>query len=144
MFILYMLCIRQKETVSYLQYVHDLGFGYQKEGNCMIPTVCSWPRVCVSERVKLYHTYNMFIFYILCIRKRETVSYLQYVHDLECVYQKEGNCIIPTVCSWSRMCVSERRKVYHTYNMFILYMLCIRKRETESFLHYVYVLDFVY
>ena len=132
MFIFYMLCIRKKETVSYLQYVHDLEFVYQKEGNYMIPTVCSWPRCCASERVKLYHTYNMFIFYILCIRKRETVPYLQYVHDLDFEYQKKGNCMIPTVCSWSRMCASERRKLYHTYSMFMFLILCIRKYQKEG------------
>jgi hypothetical protein len=34
----------------------------------------------------------------VCIRKRETVSYLQYVYALDFVHQKEGNCIIPTIC----------------------------------------------
>ena len=121
-----------------------------------MPTVCLRSRICVSERGKLYHTNNMFIFYALCmrkketvsyltysmfmiIRKRETVSYLQYVYVLDfmhqekinciiptiClhsvfVYQKEGNCIIPTVCLWSRLCASDREKLYHTYNVYDL------------------------
>ena len=137
--------------MSYPHYVYDLDCVYQKEGNCIIPTVCSWSsicaserqnlydtysmfmtRFCVSEKVKLYHTYNMFIFYILCIRKRETVPYLQYVHDLDFEYQKKGNCMIPTVCSWSRMCASERRKLYHTYSMFMFLILCIRKYQKEG------------
>jgi hypothetical protein len=84
--------------VSYLQYIYDHDFVYQKEGNCIIPTIC--------------------LFSVLCITKRETVSYLQYVYVLDFVYQKEGNCIIPTVCLCSRFCGSERRKLYHTNNMF--------------------------
>ena len=103
-------------------------FEYQKEGNCMIPTVCSWSRMCASERRKLYHTYSMFMLVIFCIRK----------------HQKEGNRIIPTLCLCSRLCVLERGKLYHTYNMFILYILCMRKRETVSYLQYVHGLDFVY
>ena len=116
---------------------------HQKKGNRVIPTLCLCSRFCVSERGKLYHTYIMFIFYILCIGRRETVSYLQYVYILYFVYQKEGNCIIPTVClcSWfcvyesirkretawcihclfSRLCVSDRGKMYHIYNIFIFY-----------------------
>ena len=43
------------------------------------------------------HTNNMFMFYILCIRKRVIVSFLQYDYDLDFVHQKEGNCIIPVV-----------------------------------------------
>ena len=76
---------------------------------------------------------------MLCIRKSETASYLQYIYDLNCVYPKEGtasylqyvydlafayhkngNDIIPTICLWSRFYVSERRKWYHTYNMFMV------------------------
>jgi hypothetical protein len=112
--------------------------------NCVIPTLCLWSRLCVAERGKLHHAYSMFIFYMLCIRKKETVAYLQYVHVLDFVHQKDRNCMIPTVCSWPRFCVSERVKLYDTYNMFIFCILCIRKRETVSYLQYVYVLDFVY
>ena len=101
----YMLCIRKRETVSYLQFVHDLDFEYKKEGNCMMPTVCSWSRMCASERRKLYITYSMFMFLILCIRK----------------YQKEGNCIMHTLCLCSRLCASERGKMYHIYNICIFY-----------------------
>ena len=144
MFMFQILCIRKRETVSYLHYVYVLDFVYQKEGNCIIPTICLYSRLCVSERGKLYRTYNMFMFQILCIRKRETVSYLQYVYVLDFMHQKEGNCIIPTICLCSRFCVSERGKLYNTYNMFIFQTLCIRKRETVSYLQYVYVLDFVY
>ena len=49
-----------------------------------------------------------------------TVSYLQYLQDLDFVYHKEGNCIIPTVCLFSRFCLSERVKLYHSYNKFML------------------------
>ena len=84
--------------------------------------------MCVSERQNLYHTYSMYILYDLCIRKRETVSYLQYVHDLDFVYQKDGNCIIPTIYLLSRFCESES----------------IRKRETVLFAQYIYDLDCVY
>jgi hypothetical protein len=65
------------------------------------------------------HACSMFMFSILRIRKRETVSYLQYVYVLDFVYQKEGNCVIPTVCLCSRFCVSERGKLCHTYSMFM-------------------------
>ena len=106
--------------------------------------VCLCSPFCVSERGKLCHTYSMFMFQILCIRKRETVSYLQYVYVLDFVYQKEGNCIIRTICLCSRFCISERWKLYHTYIMFMIYTLCIRKRETVSYLQYVYDLDFLY
>ena len=81
---------------------------------------------------------------ILCIRKGETLSCLQYVYVLDCVYQKEGNCVMPTVCLCSRLCVSQRGKLYHIYSMFMIQILCIRKTETVSYLQYVYVLDFVY
>jgi hypothetical protein len=30
------------------------------------------------------------------------------------MYQKEGNCIIPTLYLCSRLCVSEKGKLYHT------------------------------
>jgi len=76
-----MLCIRKRETVSYLQYVNDLDVVYQKAGK---------------------------------------VSYLVYVYVLDFVHQKEGNCTIPTACLWSRLYVSERGKLYHTYNMLII------------------------
>ena len=109
-----MLCIRKRETVSYLQYVYDLDF--------------------------VYHTYNMFMSQISCIRKRDIVSYLQYVYVLDFVHQKEGNCIISTVCLCSRLCVSDRGKLYHTCNMFMFQIFCIRKRETVSYLQYVYVI----
>ena len=111
-----MQCIRKRETVSYPQYVYDRDLAQQKEGNCIISTICLYSIFCVSEREKLCHTYNIFMIEILCIRKRETVSYLQYVYDLvlrirkretvsylkfvyvlDFVHQKEGNCIIPTI-----------------------------------------------
>ena len=140
----YVLCIRKREIVSYQQYVYILDFMHQKEGNCVIPTVCLCSRIYASERGKLYHTYYMFMIQIQCIRKRETVSYQQYVYVLDFVYQKEGNCLIPTVCLCSRFYASERGKLHHTYNMFMFQILCIRKREAVSYLQYVYVLEFVY
>ena len=79
----------------------------------------SFFRFCVSERGKFSHRWSMFIFSILCFRKRETVSYLQYMYVLGFVYQKEGNCIIPTICLYSICCVSERGKLHHTYNIFM-------------------------
>jgi len=146
-----------------IQYVYVLDFVYQKKGNCIIPTLCLWSRLCVSERGnciipticlfhrlcvpergKLYHTYNIFIFKNLCFIKRETLSYLQYVFILDFVYQKEGNCIIPTICLCPRLCVPERGKLYHTYNIFMWYNLCIRKRETVSYLQYIYVQEFMF
>ena len=119
------LCIRKRETVSYLQYAYALDFMHQKEGNCVIPTICLCSR-------------------FFCIRKRETVSYLQYIHVLDFLYQKEENCIVPTLCSFSRFCVSERGKLHHTYNTFMIQLLCIRKGETVLYLQYIYVLEFVY
>ena len=56
----------------------------------LITCLCS--RCCVSERGKLYHTYTMFIFWIMCIKKRETASYIQYVYDLDCVSEREELC----------------------------------------------------
>ena len=82
----------------------------QKEGNCIIPTVCLFSKFCVSERGKLHHTYNMAIHLIMCIRKKEAFPCLQYVYDLDFMYKKDGNCIIPTVCLCSRFCASEREK----------------------------------
>ena len=144
MFISQIPCSRKREAVSYLLYAYVLYCVYQKEGNCIIPTVYLCSRFSVSEREKLHHTYSLFMFQILCIRKRETVSYLKYIYVLYCVYQTGGSCIIHTVCLCSRFCVSERGKLYHTYNMFMLQILCIYKGETVSYLQYAYVLDFVY
>ena len=143
-FMFYIVCIRKRETASYLQYIYVLDLVYQKERNCIIPTVYLCSILCVSERGKLHHTYSIFMFQIQCIRKRETVSYQKYVYALYCVYQTGGSCIIHTVCLCSRFCVSERGKLYHTYNMFMLQILCICKGETVSYLQYDYVLDFVY
>ena len=63
-----------------------LDFAYQKDRNCVIHAVCLCSLFCVSERGKLCHTYSMCMLYILCIRKREIVSYLQYVYVLDFVY----------------------------------------------------------
>ena len=155
------MCIRKRKTVSYIQCVYVPDFVCQKEGNCIAPTVCLLFRFCASESVKLYHTYSIVMFYMLCIRKMEAVSYQQiernfiisrmcvcsdnfgrkiralvclfelcekdeivshqqYIYVLDFVYQKKGNRIKPTVCLWSRFCISERVKLYHTYIMFIL------------------------
>ena len=85
--------------MSYIEYVHDVDFMYRKGETYIIHTICLCSRFCVHERGKLYHAYSMFMIYILCIRKRGTVSYLYCVYVAEFVFQKEGNCIIPTVCS---------------------------------------------
>jgi hypothetical protein len=84
------------------------------------PILCLLPRSRVAERGKLYHTYCMCIFYIVCIRKRETASYLQFIYVLDFVYQKERDCIIPKICLCSILCAPDRGKLYHTYNMFML------------------------
>ena len=132
---LYIFCSRKRETVSYLQYIYVLNVVYhkdvshmqylyyidilnKKEGNCIKPTVCLLSRLCLSERGKLYHAYNMFMFCILCLRNRETVSYTHHVYDI--AYQKEGNCVIPTLCLCSRFFASERGELYHTYNICML------------------------
>ena len=83
-------------------YVYDVDFMYRKRETCIIPTICLCSRFCVHERGKLYHTYSMFMIYIFCIRKRGTVSYLHCVYVVEFVFQKEGNCVVSTVCLWSR------------------------------------------
>jgi hypothetical protein len=96
-----------------------------------MPTVCLYSICCASERRKLSHTYSMFILYMLCIRKKETVSHLEYVHVLDFVHQKELNCMIPTICLYSVFCVSERGKLSHTYSMFMFLILCIKKHQKE-------------
>ena len=129
----------------------------------MIPILCLCSIFCVSERgklchtysmfliylvcigkAKLYHTYIMFMLWILCIWKSVTVSYQQYVYVLYVVYQKEENCVIHTICLWSRLCVSERGKQYHIHSMFMNYMLFILNRENVSFIQCAYDLGFVY
>ena len=62
----------------------------------------------------------MFIIQTCCIRKRETVSCLQYIYELDFVYQKMEDCIIPTAFLSSGFCVSERGKLYYAYSMFII------------------------
>ena len=123
-------------------------FVYQKQEKCIIITACKYFRSCVSEREKLCHIYSMFMFQTMFIKKRETVSYIQYIYVLDFVYQKgetasylqyvyvldfgyqnEGNCVIHTVCLCSRLSVSERGKLYHTYNMFMVQIMCIEKWE---------------
>ena len=86
----------------------------------------------------------MFTISHLCIRKRETVSYQQYVYilcfvhekegnciilNLQYVYdnQKEGNCIIPTVCLCSRFYASGKDKLYYTNNM-SAFCICVSER----------------
>jgi hypothetical protein len=137
----YMLCIRKMEAVSYLQIERNCtisrmcvcsdNFGRkiralvclfelcQKDGNCITPTIYLCSRFCVSEKGKQHQTYSMFMISILCIRKSETVSYLQYVYALDSVYQKQGT-IIAIICLCSRLCVSEREKLYYTYSMFMV------------------------
>jgi len=48
----------------------------------------------------------------------ETVSLQEYVYVLDFVYQKEGNCFMPTVCLWTILCI-RKGTLYHTYNMFM-------------------------
>ena len=49
---------------------------------------------------------------------------------------------MPTICLCSTFCVSEIGKLCHTHIMFMT--LRIRKRENVSYLHYIYVLDFLH
>ena len=135
------MCITKRKTVAYLQYVYNLEYVYHKEENCVMPAICLSSWFCVSQRGKLRHTYNMFIILILCITKRETVAYLQYVYNLDLLYQKERNCTMSTVCLWARFCVPENGRLYHSYSIFIILILCIRKRETILCLQYVYHLE---
>ena len=109
----------------------------------ILPIVCLCSRFYVAESGKLYPINSMFMLQILCSRKRESVSYLQYVYVLDFMQQREGNCILPTVCLCSRFHVAERGNLYPTYSMFMFQILCSRKRETVSYLQYVYVLDFI-
>ena len=69
-----MLCIRKRETISYLQFANVLDIVHQKKWNCIIHTVCLWSRLCV-------------------------------------IHQKGGNSIIHTLCLWSRLCLSERMEL---------------------------------
>jgi hypothetical protein len=85
----------------------------------IIPILCLFPRSRVAERGKLYHAYCMFMFYIVCIRKRETASYLQFMYVLDFVHKKQRDCIIPKICLCSILYVSDRGKLYHTYIMFM-------------------------
>ena len=117
------LCIRKRETVSYSQHVNILDLVYQKERNCVMPTVCLCSRLCLSKRGNL-HTYNIFTFQIVCIRMRETASYQQYIYVLQFVYQ-EGETAS-----------------YLLYVYVLVYVY--QKGETVSYLQYAYVLDFVY
>ena len=164
MFIIQILGIKKFETVSYIQYVYVLDCMYQKEGNCIISIVCLCSRLYVSKRGKLYPNYNMSMFQTLCVRKWETVSYLQFFFILDCMHQKERNCIISTVCLCSSffvfqkegnriiptkclcsiICVSERKKLYYSYSMFMSYFLYIRKGETAAYLGYAEGLKFVF
>jgi hypothetical protein len=95
-----------------------------KMRSSMMPIIYICSTLSVSERGKLCHTYNMFMFWSLCSRKREAVSYIQHVYDLDFMNRKGWNCIIPTICLCSGVCVSEG--------------------EIVSYLQYVYVLDIVY
>ena len=118
------LCIRKKETVSYIQYVYDLHIVDQKKGNCIILTACKYFRSYVSEREKLCHAYSMLMIQTMFIRMRETASYQQYIYVLQFVYQ-EGE-----TASY----------LLYVYALDYVY----QKGETVSQLLYVYVLDFVY
>ena len=63
----------------------------------------------------------------MCIRKRDIVSYQQYVHDLDSMYQ----------------IVSERGKLNHSYNIFMIQILRIRKRETVPYLQLMFMFQIV-
>ena len=117
---------------------------YQKEGNCVIHTICVWPSFYVSESGKLYHTCNMFMFWSLCSRKREAVSYIQHVYDLDFMNRKGWNCIIPSICLCSGVCVSEGGNCV-ILSICLCSRYCVSERgETVSYLQYVYVIDFVH
>ena len=60
MFMFYILCFRNRETVSYTHHVYDIA--YQKEGKCVIPSLYLCSRFFASESGELYHTYNIVMF----------------------------------------------------------------------------------
>ena len=124
--------MRIRKTVSYLHHLKIIYFVYQKERNCIMPTVCLLSIFCESERGKLCHTSSMFMFYILWIRKGETVSYIQYVYVLYFVNQKGGNWVISIVCLCSRIRVSKRRKLHHTNSVFMNYFVCHIPKTNEK------------
>ena len=115
---------------------------YHKVGKWIMLSICFCSRHRVSERGKLYCTTNMCMSYMLCIRKKETAAYLwpifcvsergnmyyaynmcmslHYIYVLGLVCQK-GNCIIPTVCLWTILC--------------IICYIPKQKREKEMFSH---------
>jgi hypothetical protein len=74
MFMFYILCIRERKNVSYIQYIYILS----EKGNTILFLKYDYGLVL----------YSVLMIYSLCIRNRKTVSYLQYVHDLDFEYQK--------------------------------------------------------
>jgi hypothetical protein len=103
--------IRKRETASCIHYAYVLDCVYQKEEKCIIYRIYVYsigkrehyiiPKLCLWSST-------------LYIRKKETASYLQSAYDLCFVYHIYENCIIPTVCLVSRLCVFERRNVHHS------------------------------
>jgi hypothetical protein len=77
--------------VSYLQYVFDLDFAYQKERSCIIQTVCLSSRFCVSEIGKLHHTCSMVSIWIMCVWK--TNRYHCSMIGTSCKRKIKINCI---------------------------------------------------
>jgi hypothetical protein len=128
-----------------MQHVYDLDCVYQKEENCVMYTIWLWSRLSVSERGELCHVCNMIGIWIVCIRKRRTVSCMQYDSDLDCVYQKEENCVMYTIWLWSRFRVAARGKLYHTYSM-LWSIPCASDRENRIIptLYLVSFVGFVY
>ena len=131
-------CVSERGKLYHTYTVYFMDYVYQKEGNCIILTLCLFSGLCVSKRGKLHHTYNMFIIQIVCIRKRRTVSCIQYDCDLDFVQQQEGNFIIPTVCyDLYLVHLIEKTVSYLQYIYGLFQALCIRQRETVSYLQYV-------
>ena len=63
------------------------------------------------------------------------MSYVQYLYALDFMYQKEVNCIMLTICLLSRLCVSERRELYHSNNVRLIETFWQRKIKGIAFLY---------
>jgi hypothetical protein len=81
--------------------------------------------LCIRKRETV--SYPQYVYFLFCVSERGKLSYLQYVYVLDFVYQKEGNCIIPIICLCSRFCGSERRKL--SYLQYVYDHDCVYRKE---------------
>jgi hypothetical protein len=54
---------------------------------------------------------TLFLCSRFCVSERGKLSYQRYVYVLDIVYQKEGNCVFPTMCVGYILDVSKRGKL---------------------------------